>query len=105
MERSINFSTLLKLTTLLYVLSDELLLVEEVCLFWGSGRYTGVGMSDEGNWADERVLNFHQDNPKVNVLAPSVGTLDQCLGLSEETMRVSDGRILQFPWLLGESWV
>ena len=61
-------------------------------------------MEDKGNWSDESVLHFHQDNPKVDVLAPSVGTLDQCRGLSEEAMRVSDGRILQFPWLLGESW-
>ena len=53
--------------------------------------------------AEKRLLRLHQD-PEVAVLTPSAGTLDQFLICGEDTMRVSDGRVVRFPCLLRWGW-
>ena len=103
-EYGFDVATLVILTTFLRVLSDELLLVEGGCPRRDGGRSTGVGQADEGGLNEERALRRRQDDPKVAVLTPSVGTLNRRRICSEETMRISDGHVVRFLWMLGEGW-
>ena len=103
-EGEVNVTKILVLRTLIRVISDDIFLVKGRCPHQNSGRSTGVGWADKRELADERVLCYHQDDPKVAFLAPSAGTLDRCHVRSEETMRVLDGHLVQFTQILGEGW-
>ena len=76
MEVGVNFTTLVILSPLFIVFSDELLIVKAVCPRRNGERPTRVNQADKRDLADERILRRHQDEPKVAVLAPSAGTLD-----------------------------
>ena len=103
-EYGVNVLTLVVLKTLLHVLQDEFLLFEGGFPRRDGWRSNGVGWPDEGDWADERVFRLRQDDPKVDILAPSSGNLNQCRVIGEEMMSVLDGWIVRFTRLLGEGW-
>ena len=65
---------------------------------------TGDSRADKWELDDERILHRCQDNPKVAVLAPSMGTLNQRRVYGEDKMRVLDGRVVWFTQLLGKCW-
>ena len=96
--------TFVVLSKLFGVLVEERLLVEGGCPFRYYGRATGVGRAGEGYLADKAVLSRRQDDPEVAVLDPAAGTIDRRRIHSEETMGVSNGRIVRFPPLLGGGW-
>ena len=100
----VDVSTLIVLTTLIRVLSDNLLLVEGLCTHRDGGNSTGVVRADKGGLDDRRILHCRQYDPKVAVLVPSAETLDRRRVLGGDTMRVSDGYIVRFPRLLGGGW-
>ena len=54
--------------------------------------------------SDERILHRSQDDPNVAIMPPFAGTIDRRHIYGEETMCVSDGRVVRFPRLLREDW-
>ena len=75
-EGGVDVTTLVVLLPLFRVLSYELLLVEGGFPRKNGGHSTGVSRADEGDLADKRILRCRQENPKMAVLSPSVGTFD-----------------------------
>ena len=104
-EGSVDVTTLVVLLTQFGVLVDERLLSEGGCPCRDGRRTTGVGKADRGDLTDEGILCCRQNEPEVAVLTPAAGTLDRRRIHSEETVCVSDGHIVRFPWLIGEGWV
>ena len=104
-EGIINVTTLIILSMLLCVISDELLIVKGGCIRRDGGRLARVGHSNEGDLTYKPVLYRCQDDPKVAVLAPSVRNLNRHQICGEETIGVSDGSVVRFPRMLGEGWV
>ena len=105
MEGNVNVTTLVVLSTMFRMLSDEFLFIKGGCPCGDGGCSAGVGWADEEYLADERVFRRCQDNPKVSVLSPPIGTLVQRCVHSEETMGASNGHLVRFTRLLGEGWV
>ena len=90
---------------MLLVIPYKFLLVEGGCPLRDSGRSTGVGRAEKGDWYDERLLRYRHDELEVAVLASSVGTLDLHHVFGEEMISILDGRVVWFTCLLGEGRV
>ena len=70
--------TFVVLSTLFGIIVEERLLVEGGHQQRDVGCTNGVGRWDEWDLGDKGVLSHCQDEPKVAVLNPTTGTLDQC---------------------------
>ena len=103
-EGSVDVVTLVVLSTLFGVIVDERLLVKGGCTHRDGGRLNGVSWAYEGDLNDKRVLCRCQDEPELSVLESSTGTLNWRRVCGEETVCVSDGRVVWFLQLVGEGW-
>ena len=86
------------------MLAEERLLVKGGCSLRDTGCATWFGRADEGVSGDKGLLCCREDNPKVSVLAPAEGTLNQCHVDGEETVGVLDRSVGRFSQMLGEGW-
>ena len=77
LDGSVDVTTVVALSTLFGMLTEDCLLVEGGCTHRDVGCATGVGQLEKWESGYKGVLSRRQENPKVAVLPLTMGTLNQ----------------------------